>query len=937
MKKMALFTFLLAFTVINISAQNRPDLLDPEIRYGVLENGLTYYLIHNEEPKERASFYLVQNVGAILEEDDQNGLAHMLEHMAFNGSDNFEGKGIKDFLERQGVEFGSNINAYTNQDETVYNFSNVPSLKSEVMDTCVMILHDWSGSLTLAGEEIDAERGVIKEEWRTRNSAGRRMNKKLAPTTFYNSQYAVRDVIGDMDVVENSPYDAIRSFYEKWYRTDLQAVVIAGDFDLDQMEARVTRILSTIPAQEDPAFRTEYPVGDNDGILYDYATDAEAQYVRYTIITKFPSTKPEDKSEAYLRDDILAALYGSMIQERLAVIAKQSDTPFLGPAIGYYGYVRSMSAYYMAGVKPEGAETLASMEALLIENERILRHGFTETELERAKIKYLKSYEEAYKNRNEVSNDRRAIDLKNHYLVNEPKPGIAFMLEFVQTNLPEITLSEVNALAKKWNKEDNIVVTINGPEKEGLQYPNKDQIIELFGAVKIAAVEPFVDEVITEPLIAKEPTPGKVVSTSAIKGIDAKEYTLSNGARVVIYPTDKNDNQILFNAYSKGGSSLLKDDEMASVQYTPLIADWSGIGNFSQDDLKKLLVGKQVALGVSINQFSESLNGSTTPEDIETLLKLIYLSFEQPRFDQQIFENVMGQLRLSLENRASAINSIFNDSIQFAVSGGNTVRRPILDVAALQTYSLAKSRHIYQDRIQQAGDFVFVFVGAVDEAKVLPMIEQYIGGISDEGRRENWKDDGVRPFSDGYSMVFASKMETPKQKNYIRFQGKAAYNRERELVLNIAKSILQQRYFETIREEEGGSYGVRVFSGMSIAPYDNFSLGMMYDSNPDKAEKLMNIIYSEVEKLLKEGPSEADYQKAIEVLVKNREQGLEENRVLLQGLMSQYTKGYNTLLSENFEDILSAMTIDKFSTILNEIMSNSGSLSVIMQPEQIGG
>lgn len=933
MKTKYWITFLLTLLMWRAMAQTKPELLDSDIRHGVLKNGMTYYIVHNEEPKERASFYIVHNVGAILEEDDQDGLAHMLEHMAFNGSDNFEGKGIKNFLERQGVAFGSNINAHTNLDETVYNISNVPTEKAEVLDTCVLILHDWSGSLTLAGEEIDAERGVIKEEWRTRNNASRRMGLKLAPTKYYNSKYAQRDVIGEMDVIANSPYEAIRSFYKKWYRPDLQAVMIVGDFDTDQMEERVKRILSGIPAPVAPAQRIEHPVGDNEGILYDYATDKEAQVVRYTIMTKFPATKKEDKNERYLRDDLLASLYASMIRDRTSEMAKKPDAPFLGANIGYYSFVRTMEAYYMGAVKPEGIGILASMKALLLENKRVKQHGFTQTELDRAKINFQKAYEEAFKNRNEVKNDQKAMNLKDHFLLNEPKPGITFMLEFVTKQLATITIEEVSNLAKKWNKEDNIVVTINGPGNDDLEYPDHAQIVKLFAEVNNANVEPFVDEVVTEPLVAREPSPGKVLTVKDLKGLEAKEYTLSNGARVVIYPTDKNDNQILFRAYSKGGSSLLNDENIAAVDYTTLIADWSGIGVHSLEDLKKLLVGKQISLRLNINRYSEGMSGSSTPGDMETLLKLIYLSFEQPRFDEEIFQNVMGQLRLSLQNKAANPNSLFNDTVSVANAGGNTARRPLLNLETLKNYSLEKCQRIYTDRIKDAGDFVFAFVGAVDEKTLLPMVEQYIGGINDSGRRENWKDDGVRPFEDGYSKVFNIKMETPKQKNYIRYYGPAKYNRERELVLSIAKSILQQRYFETVREEEGGSYGVRVFSGMGTLPYDNFVLGMTFDCDPEKADHLISIIYNEVEKLLKDGPSVTDFDKAIEAMVKTREQGMEQNNVLLSGLMNYYSEGYNTLLPENFEDILQGMSIKKFSSAFKKIMKKESSLSVIMKPE----
>lgn len=934
MKKIKLVTIVVFLvSAISLLAQERPQLLNPDIRYGVLKNGMTYYILHNEEPKDRASFYIVQNVGAILEEDDQNGLAHMLEHMAFNGSENFKGKGVKNFLENQGVEFGKNINAYTNLDETVYNVSNVPTDNPDVLDTCVLILHDWSGYLTLDGDEIDAERGVIKEEWRTRNSAGRRMSKKLAPTIYYNSKYAKRDVIGDMNVVDNSPYKAIRSFYHKWYRPDLQAVVIIGDFDTDQMEERVKRILSEVPRAKHPAKRIEYPVEDNKGILYDYATDEEAQYVYYTILTKHPSVPGTQKDTTYLYNELIKSLHRYVMNERLGNIQQKPDTPFKSAQIGYYNYVRTMDVLYMGGSKPDNIDLLGSMKALLTENERVKRFGITPTELERAKIKLLTYYEEAFKNRSEVSNDRLASTIKNHYLVGEPKPGVEFELEFAKKELPKITTNDIWEGVKQWSKDDDIVVTINGPSKVDFTYPDKEQIDELFKEVKEEKLEPFVDHVVDAPLVSNEPKPGKITNTSSIEGLEAKEYTLSNGAKVVVYPTDKNENQILFNAYSNGGKSLLKDEDLPTANVTAQIADKSGLGDHNLEDLMKILVGKRVSVWAGIYTFSERLSGSTTPKDVGTLMQMIYLTFEAPRFEKESYETVIENMKLRLKNAASSPQKIMSDSISFTMSGGDLTRRPIESLTYVNNIDFSKVEGIYRDRFSNAGDFVFVFVGAIDESTFIPMVEKYIGSISDNGRREKWEDDGVRPYTNGYVKAFSQPMEVAKQTNFIKYQGEAPYSREKELVLDIAKGILSQRYFETVREQEGGSYGVGVYSSFSKIPYDNYSLTMYFDCNPEKADKLVEIIHSEVEKLHKNGPDPEDYKKAIEGMVKTREQSLEQNNTFLSGIINQYQTGYNTALPKNYEDILNTMTMDKFSKIFKEIMANSQTVSVLMKPE----
>lgn len=913
--------------------QGNPEMLDPNIKYGVLDNGMTYYILHNEEPKDRASFYIVQNVGAILEEDDQNGLAHMLEHMAFNGSTNFPGKGVKNFLERQGVAFGSNINAYTNLDETVYNISNVPTGKSEVMDSCVLILHDWSGSLTLAGEEIDAERGVIKEEWRTRNSASRRMYNQLSDVTYYESKYAIRDVIGDMDVIDNSPYSAIRSFYEKWYRTDLQAVVIVGDFDADEMEARVKRILSKVPAAKNPAERKEYTVASNEDFLYKYATDEEAQFVEYSIMVKHEPTTRFDRDYDYLKEDMMMSLFGAVVRERLANIQQKPNAPFNRAGIGYYNMVRTMDAYYIGGRKPASIDLMGSMKALLIESERVLKYGVTETELERAKINMMRGYEEAVKNMKEVSNDGYASSLKRHYLVGEPRLGAVKNLEFAKAALPSITAAQVNELIKDFYTEDNRVVTVKGPKKVDFEYPTKEDIAKLFEEVKATEIAPFVDNVVSAPLLAQEPTAGSVASKKKLEGIEANEYTLSNGAKVVIYPTDKNENEVLFRAYSPGGLSLLKTEDLPTASISTSIADQSGIGQHSVEDLRKLLVGKQVGLSASVSQYSEGLKGSSTPDDVETLMQLIYMTFEEPRFDPEIFEAYMGRAKLALENSDKNPKKVFFDSVKVAAVAGEMDRRPLNSLETLEKLDYERIEPIYRDRISNAGDFVFVFVGAVNEDVLLPMIEKYIASISDSGRREEWVDEGLRPFGDGYKNIFTRKMEVDKQTNYIKFSGERKYSREEELVLSIAKNILTKRYFETVREQEGGSYGVGVYTGYDEIPYDSYYLIAYFDCNPDKGDRLVEIIDEEYYKLIKNGPSEEDYKSTMETLIKEREQAHENNNFWMSGIINSYAYGFNSTLPAFYEDILEDMTMKKFSKSFKKITKGADKMTIIMKPE----
>ncbi|MEP1790651.1 insulinase family protein, partial [Reichenbachiella sp.] len=524
--------------------------------------------------------------------------------------------------------------------------------------------------------------------------------------------------------------------------------------------------------------------------------------------------------------------------------------------------------------------------------------------------------------------------VKKHFLVGEPKLGADLELQFVQSSLPQITADQINTMVKKWNTDENMVITIQGPSIVDFIYPNRDEISALLREIRIENVEAFVDHVVTEPLMAKEPTSGKVVSTTVVKGMKAKEYVLSNGAKVVVYPTDKNKNQILFQAYSPGGKSLIDSQDLPSSDIVTQVAEKSGIGNHNLEDLRQLLVGKQIRLRTKIDTYSESLVGLSTPEDIETLLQLIHLTFEFPKFEKESYETITSQMKLQFKNVSTNLKKVFFDSVKLVSAGGQLERRPLQNLAYMDDVKFDRMEQIYKDRFKDAGDFVFVFVGAIEEASFIPMVEKYIASISDSGRREVWKDDDVRSFGNGYEKVFAYAMETPKQTNYIKYQGERTYTRKDELILMVAKGILSERYFKTVREQEGGSYGVGVYNNYSNIPYDNYSMTMNFDCNPEKAEKLVEIIHQQMKNLIANGANEEEFKKSLEGMMKTREQSMEQNQTLRGGIVNQYSKGVNTALTSNYEDILTKLTLKKFNKAIAKIMANSNTLSVIMKPKK---
>ncbi|MDE6451131.1 MAG: insulinase family protein, partial [Odoribacter sp.] len=663
-----LFSCLL-FVQGNFAQANLQDPLpqDPNVIVGKLPNGITYYLRHNAEPKDRASFYIIRNAGALLENDDQDGLAHFLEHMAFQGTKNFPGKGIITTLEKYGVAFGRNINAYTAHNETVYNLSSVPTNNPALLDTCLLILHDWSYYLSLEDEEIDNERGVISEEWRTRRTAGFRIQKQMFPVLFKGSKYAQRDVIGSLDVIKHFKYQTIRDFYHKWYRTDLEAVAIVGDFDVKQMEQRVKDILSKVPAVENPTPRPFFEIPAHDEIYYCLATDKEAQNSSIEIVTLFPGpTAKEKNTHAYLKDNLITSFYNSMIRSRISELMQQPNPPFLGGNIGYGSFVRGYNTYSISTTAKPNEEALA-LETILAENERIKRFGFTPTELERVKTNMLVSLESAYKEKDKTDNESYIEEMQSHFLTEEPMVDFDYYYQYAKQLIPTITVEEVNAKAQEWNTDKNRTIVISGPS-ENATHLTKEEALSIIEKAAYTDVTPYQDAVSDATLISENLNGSKIVSTKTLPQFDAVEWTLGNGAKVVFRKADYEKDAVSLSSYSKGGTSLYDTDMLPSAQNAASFTGAFGVGDFDAITLKKMLTGKMAACGVTIGSMSEGLNGSSTPQDFETMLQLLYLRFEKPRFDKDVFASIMNRNRATLPNMLKTPQKIMKDSIQLIMS-----------------------------------------------------------------------------------------------------------------------------------------------------------------------------------------------------------------------------------------------------------------------------
>ena len=904
---------------------------DPNTVVGKLPNGITYYLRHNAEPKGQASFYIIRNAGALLEEDNQDGLAHFLEHMAFQGTKNFPGKGIISTMERHGVAFGRDVNAYTTQNETVYNLSSVPTEDPTVLDTCLMILHDWSYYLTLSEEEIDAERGVISEEWRQRRDANFRMQQQMTQTVFKGSKYAERDVIGELDIIQNFKPETIRDFYHKWYRTDLEAVAIVGDFDVKDMEERVKKILSSVPAIENPAPRPFYEIPAHEEIRYCLATDPEATSSGISIIMVKEGTPAAVKAtHAYLKEGLIASFFNGMIKVRLAEIMQQANPPYMGGSIGYGGFVRGYESYSINATAKPNEEAIA-LETILTENERAVRYGFLDSELERLKTNMLVSLESSYKEKDKTHNESYIGEMQANFLEQEPIIDVDYYYNYMKQLIPSITVEEINAQVKEWNDGKNMSIVITGPS-EGVTHLTEEECLAIMEKVKKADIAPYVDSASEASLISEDLKGGKIVETKQLPEFDAVEWTLDNGAKVVFRHADYEKDDVSLTSYSAGGTSLYGLDMLASANNAASFVGNFGLGDFDAITLGKMLTGKMANTGVSIGGLSESVSGSSTPQDVETMLQMVYLRFEKPRFDRDIFESIISRNKAMMPMMANQPQKIMQDSLQRIMSNYNE-RSMLFNEEYLNKISFEQIEQVYRDRIKDASDFTFFIVGNIDEETIKPLVEKYIGSIKDEEREETWKDNGVRGPKGLTERVIELDLQDPKATVITNFSKEMPYSMYNSICNSILQGVLDLRYTENIREKEGGTYGVGVSAGSSRIPYSEYSMTMQFDCDPARAEHLKTLIYAETEKLQKEAPTEEEMNKVISNMEKSREQSKNHNKYWMNAIYSYYVTGINTADPKNYEDILSKITAKDIQKFAQKLFKGADVIDVIFTPK----
>lgn len=933
MKRFILGTLVLTLC-LTVSAQQPQKLpIDSAVRVGHLDNGLTYYIRHNEYPKQRCEFHIAQAVGAILEEDHQNGLAHFLEHMAFNGTEHFPGKGIINYFESVGVNFGGNINAYTSLDETVYRLSDVPTTRMGIVDSALLVMHDWACGLSLLPEEIDAERGVIREEWRTGADANRRMWKQSNALMYPGSQYAKRDVIGDTAVINNFAYDALRDYYKKWYGPDNQAVIVVGDINVDTIEAKIKALWADVPARVNRGERPVYSVDNNAEPIVSVVTDGEAQITRITVIFKkdpLPESIKGTDMDYVL--SIAHTLVTDMIDNRMSDLALDPNASFVAGGTDYGELVKAKDALYAVYIPKVGQEKQAYAD-LLYQLEKVRRYGFTNAELERVKAEMLSMYEKFYNERNSTRNIGYVQECKRNFLDGEVMPGIEWEYDAVKQILPSLTITEINRIAKPLITDENVIVSITAPTNA--QLPTEEEIRSGLKNMSSLPIEAPEEETIRTTLVEKTPKAGRIKKVAHNDVLGTTEWTLSNGVRIILKPTDFKQDEILFSASSFGGTSLITNPaDLPSAIMATDVVEFCGLADFSNTDLSKALAGKHVNISPSINTLSESMSGSSTVKDLETLLQLNYLYFTSPRRDEKAFQTFISLMETSLANKNQDPKSIWYDSINVMASNYSP-RTIVWTKEKLQEIDLDRALAVYKARFANPADFIFTFTGCInpDDKDFQKLVCTWLGGMKTNKTRENFTDNGVRAPQGTQKNYFAQSMQTRTASDYIQYTSyDIPYTMDNMLNVNMIGRILSTRYLESIREREGGSYGVGVAGRLHRNPVAEAELFMIFDTDPEKQEVLINIIHEEVQTILDNGPLATDLSKEKESMLKDYGENMEKNNYWSSLILPQYyLYGYNYVTS--YESAVRAITSETVQQMLKNLVASGNMFEVVMLPE----
>ena len=941
MKKIfaVMFMMIMAFSVNVTKAQQMgPIPVDDQVRIGKLDCGLTYYIRHNDYPEHRVNFYIAQRVGSIQEEESQRGLAHFLEHMAFNGSEHFngEGKSIIDYTRSLGVNFGGDLNAYTSIAETVYNINDVPSTRQSAIDSCLLILKDWSTGLLLTDEEIDKERGVIHEEWRLGQSAQMRMLERQLEPLFPNSKFGKRLPIGLMSVVDNFPYNELRDYYHKWYRPDNQALVIVGDVDVDHIEAQIKEMYKGYTLDPNAAQVVREPVPDNEEPIIVVDKDKEQQYSQATVMFKHEATPKEQKGDlSYLLENYATGMMSSMLNNRLDEMSQEPDCPFLQAYAYDGGYLLSNNVEaFTLSVMPKEGQIEAAVQAVVTEAMRAAKHGFTATEYDRARENYMSGLESRYNERNKIPNGSYAAQYYRNFLDNEPMPSIEQRYQIMQMIAPQIPVDLINMVIPELinTTGKNLVVMNFNQEKDGAVYPTPEGLKAAVDAGLNAQVEAFVDNVKQEPLISKMPKKGKIKKESYNSQFDYKELELSNGARVILKKTDFKENEIEMQAIARGGQSLYTEKDWANTELLSYITMMSGLGNFSRTELEKATAGKQASASFSMGAYNDVVMGSSTVKDLETMFQLAYLTFTNINKDEKSYNQLMNQLETMLKNQDLRPESVFRDSVSYTLANHDWRSKPF-KVEDLKNINYDRVLEIAKERTANAANYIFYFIGNFDETLIRQYIEQYIASLPGKrGNLSNWVNFATRPEGEVINH-FTRKMETPKANASIYwYDSKTPYSLENSIKADILGQVLSKIYLQKIREDAGAAYSASASGYASLSGDRPFTtITASCPMKPEFADVALKIMNEEIVNACNT-IDPTTLKEIKELMIKDFNTSLKENYYWMSVLTEYVGRGIDD--HTGYEQIVNAQTPESIAAFARQILAAGNKVEVVMMPEE---
>lgn len=927
-------TIVALFFACNIYAQQGKIDNDNTIRKGILPNGMTYYIRHNAQTKGVADFYIAQKVGSILEEKRQRGLAHFLEHMAFNGTKHFPGNtlqpGIVAWCESVGIKFGANLNAYTSVDQTVYNISAAPVTREGVIDSCLLILNDWSHELLLTDKEIDKERGVIEEEWRTRRSgmAMQRLSEQAMPIIYAGTKYSDCMPIGNIDIVRTFPYNDLRDYYSKWYRPDLQAIIVVGDINEDKIEEKIKKLFAKIPLPQNPAHRIYYPIGNNEKMILYTATDKEQPTVNFTLYMKRDVTPKQERNTIQnYADDYKTNILRMAINDRLEELSRTKNAPFISASVrsGNFFLASTKDAFELSGVLKEG-KALEAIQLLVGEVERARANGITIDELKRGKAEMLSYAENDYNDRSNRRNGEFVEQCVQNFLEETPIIEPEKELEIVRKLDKTVTIDDVNALAKTIITNQNQVVTMFGPDKNTFKMPTNSSIENTILKAQKQHYTPYkTQNTLTERLITKLPKPGSIISERTYK-YGYTEFTLSNGLKVYVRPTNFEPDEVNLKLFSLGGKNIYPDSEMPNLTYLMAGATIGGVGQYNDLTLEKMLAGKTATVTPFIDNDTRGMAGTSNVKDTKTLLELVYLYFTQPRKDPQAFKNLMEQQQEFLTNAHVNPMLAYNDTLHKVAYATN--RMASMDKEQLKRVNYNRIMHIYKELFANAANFKLILTGNININKLKPLLCQYIATLPSNNAKETIGTYEPKLVDGKKTYIFHKKQTTPTAITTIVIKGKMEYNNRNELLMDAIGQLLRIVYTEKVREDKGGTYSVQASGNLQHHPDDEALLRIAFQTDPQKYNSLIPIVYKELEKMATEGPSQQDLDKVKAYELKVYNQVLRMNNYWEYVL---YTDLYNGIdVDTDFRYIVENMTCDDIRTTLRNLLNQNNCIEVTM-------